>query len=119
MECRHEWLTTAPLVGDYVYRMCEVCHIKQERWSDSTDEDDWQTVKPLYLSEPRKEKVDHPSHYNQYPVECIDIVELMNFNRGNAIKYIWRAGSKNKATEIEDLKKALWYVQREITRLEK
>ena len=42
----------------------------------------------------------------------------MNFNRGNAIKYIWRAGEKNKRTEIEDLKKALFYINDEIKRLE-
>jgi hypothetical protein len=64
--------------------------------------------------------IDHPEHYNQHPagIECIDVVEHYNFNLGNAIKYIWRAGLKSTNT-IEDLKKAAWYVQREITRLEK
>lgn len=66
------------------------------------------------------ESVDHPAHYNQHPsgVECIDIVEHFNFNLGNAIKYIWRAGLKSENI-LEDLKKALWYLQREIERLEK
>ena len=49
-------------------------------------------------------------------VECITVVERFNFNRGNAIKYIWRAGEKGD--EIEDLKKAAWYIAREIHRLE-
>lgn len=65
--------------------------------------------------------IDHPLHYNQHPsgVECITITEHMNFNLGNAIKYIWRAGLKvetNMGT-ITDLSKAVWYLEREITRL--
>lgn len=63
--------------------------------------------------------VDHPPHYNANPsgVECITVVEHMNFNIGNAIKYLWRAGFKGAI--IEDLKKASWYVDREIQRLAK
>ena len=63
-------------------------------------------------------QVDHPSHYAKHPsgVECITVTEHFNFNRGNAIKYIWRAGEKGD--EIEDLKKAAWYIAREIQRLE-
>lgn len=61
--------------------------------------------------------VDHPRHYNAHPsgIECIDVVEHMNFNLGNAIKYIWRADLKKG---LEDLKKAAWYVAREIKRQE-
>lgn len=61
--------------------------------------------------------VNHPKHYNNHPsgVECIDIIEHMNFNRGNAIKYIWRAGEKT--CELEDIKKARWYLDREIARM--
>lgn len=68
---------------------------------------------------PKNDQVNHPSHYTKHPsgVECIQITEHMNFCRGNAIKYIWRAGEKG--SEIEDLKKAAWYIQREIKRLEK
>lgn len=62
--------------------------------------------------------VNHPAHYTAHPsgVECIDVVEHMNFCRGNAVKYLWRAGEKGSA--IEDLKKAVWYINREIARLE-
>jgi len=62
--------------------------------------------------------VHHPAHYTAHPsgVECVTVAEHFNFNRGNAIKYIWRAGEKGR--ELEDLKKSLWYVQREIFRLE-
>lgn len=64
------------------------------------------------------DNVNHPSHYNSYRgLEIIDLVEQMNFNRGNAVKYIARAGFKDPQTELEDLKKARWYVDREIERL--
>ena len=56
------------------------------------------------------EKINHPEYYNQIPgIECIDVVEHFNFNLGNAIKYIWRAGLKSQ-DGLVDLKKALWYV---------
>lgn len=62
--------------------------------------------------------INHPPHYTSHPsgVECIQITEHMNFNLGNAIKYIWRAGLKSEATLV-DLEKARWYVDREISRL--
>lgn len=61
-----------------------------------------------------KEAVNHPPHYNVHPsgVECIDIIEHFSFNIGNAVKYLWRADEKGKA--VEDLRKAAWYVAREI-----
>ena len=59
-----------------------------------------------------------PLHYTQHPsgVECIQITEHMGFNLGNAVKYIWRCDLKKDA--IEDLKKAAWYINREIQRRE-
>lgn len=62
------------------------------------------------------DEVNHPKHYTEHPsgVECIEIVEHMPFNLGNAVKYIWRAGLKGDA--IEDLEKAAWYINREIQR---
>jgi hypothetical protein len=65
------------------------------------------------------EVVDHPKHYNSHPsgIECIQVAEHMSFNLGNAIKYIWRADEKGNA--LEDLKKAAWYVQREIEKRSK
>lgn len=66
-----------------------------------------------------RETVNHPAHYNTYNgIEIIDLVEQMNFNRGNAVKYISRAGLKDPETDIEDLKKARWYLDREIQRIE-
>jgi hypothetical protein len=62
--------------------------------------------------------INHPPHYKlANGVEVIQLTEQMNFNRGNAIKYIARAGRKDQATEVEDLKKAAWYINREIQRL--
>ena len=66
--------------------------------------------------------VNHPSHYAQgwsNGAEVIDIAENLNFNRGNAVKYIARAGTKDPAKEVEDLQKAQWYLTREIERLQK
>ena len=61
-----------------------------------------------------------PSHYRSHPsgVEAITITEHANFNLGNAIKYLWRVqwGRKPGADPVEDLKKAKWYVEREIER---
>jgi hypothetical protein len=62
--------------------------------------------------------VNYPSHYTSHPsgVECIQITRHMTFNVGNAIKYLWRAGKKQD--QIQDLKKAAFYIADEITRLE-
>ncbi len=70
------------------------------------------------MPQPKNDAVNHPKHYTTHPsgVECIQIVEHMNFCRGNAVKYIWRAGEKTD-DEIQDLEKAAWYLRREIDRL--
>lgn len=62
--------------------------------------------------------VDRPPHYTSHPsgIDAITIIEHMNFCLGNVIKYVWRAGAKGD--RIEDLKKARWYLDREIARLE-
>ncbi len=58
--------------------------------------------------------VNQPKHYTAHPsgIECIQVTEHMGFNLGNAVKYIWRCDLKKDA--IEDLNKAIWYIQREI-----
>lgn len=62
----------------------------------------------------KNDQVNHPKHYTSHPsgVECIQITEHMGFNLGNAVKYLWRADLKDDA--IEDLKKAKWYIEREL-----
>lgn len=66
-----------------------------------------------------KEMINHPQHYNMGKFEVIDVIEdwKLNFNLGNTVKYISRAGHKDDI--IQDLKKSLWYLDREIKRLEK
>ncbi len=65
------------------------------------------------------ETVDHPPHYNQHPagIECIDVIEHFPANIALAIKHEWRAGLKPDTSAIEDLRKAKWYIEREIKRL--
>lgn len=60
--------------------------------------------------------VNHPSHYTTGKIECIDFItdKHLNFCRGNAVKYIVRAGLKDPDKEIEDLEKAIFYLNREI-----
>jgi hypothetical protein len=65
--------------------------------------------------------VNHPKHYTDGNIEVIDFIEDkgLNFHKGNVVKYVARAGKKDPSKEIEDLKKALWYLNREINRLKK
>lgn len=67
------------------------------------------------------DSVNHPNHYNIGGIEVIDAITAWGFaegfNRGNAIKYIVRAGRKNPETEVEDLMKARFYIDAEINRL--
>jgi hypothetical protein len=73
-----------------------------KEWVDS-DHSEWAT-----------DNIHKPKHYTEHPsgIECIQVTEHMGFNLGNAIKYIWRCDLKQDA--IEDLKKAKWYIDREI-----
>lgn len=70
----------------------------------------------------KEDKVDHPSYYGgDKTYETIKVIDAwdLDFCLGNAIKYISRAGKKNPETEIEDLEKAIWYVQHRISRIKK
>ncbi len=88
-ECRHGLMITTG---------CKICGT-------------WQT---------KEQAVDHPPHYNQGKIEVIDAIVdwQLNFARGNAVKYLVRAGRKSDLTELEDLRKAMWYLNFEITNLE-
>lgn len=68
----------------------------------------------------KNDAVNHPAHYTDGKIEVIAFIEDkgLNFHRSNAVKYISRAGKKDPAKEVEDLKKARWYIDREIRRLE-
>ncbi len=69
------------------------------------------------------EQINHPAHYGgeENPYEAIKVIEAwdLGFNDGNAVKYIARAGKKDPAKRIEDLRKAAWYLNREIEKLER
>jgi len=64
--------------------------------------------------------VNHPSHYNTGKIEVIEFIEdqKLGYNIGNAVKYLSRAGKKDPKKTIEDLKKAVWYVKRQIVLME-
>ena len=66
----------------------------------------------------KRNQVDHPSHYNAGRIEVIDFIEdqNLNFNLGNAVKYISRAGKKDPKKFREDLEKAVWYLNRELAK---
>jgi hypothetical protein len=100
------------------------------RSSTDPDDEQWEQVKRIgeqayglvYRSrykDPNNDPVNSPVHYTSHPsgVECICITEHMGFCLGNAIKYIWRADEKGNA--IEDLRKAAYYINREIEKREK
>ena len=72
------------------------------------------------VSEKVCDNVNHPSHYTSGKIEVIDFIEdkELGFHLGNAVKYISRAGRKNPDKTIEDLRKAVWYINRQIQRLE-
>lgn len=89
-----------------------------------------ETIVPNYITEKieghedegdKPDMVEHPPHYNQHPkgIECIEVIEDNPFILlGNAMKYLWRVSWGGKGNDLEDLKKAVWYIQREITRRE-
>jgi hypothetical protein len=82
-----------------------------------------QLAEDMQAEDAQADMVNHPPHYTSHPsgVECIQITRHYKFAIGNAIKYLWRAGLKDAAVntkEIEDLKKAVWYIQDRIAELE-
>jgi Protein of unknwon function (DUF3310) len=70
-------------------------------------------ISEVDIKDMKPDVVNHPKHYTEHPsgIECIQITEHMDFLLGNAMKYIWRADLKNG---VEDLHKAVWYLNREI-----
>lgn len=88
---------------------CVKCGINFESKSVFSDH-----VCPAFALDAAPDFINHPPHYTKHPsgVECITITEHMGFNIGNAIKYLWRADEKGAA--LDDLRKAIWYINREI-----
>lgn len=90
-----------PAWGECAVELVEAANVAQEETNEASD-------------------AINPAHYQGFSngAQVIDITENLNFNRGNAVKYLARAGAKDPAKEIEDVKKAIWYAQRELVRLE-
>lgn len=100
---------------------CGICSFEEMAAVDAA------LMRSLGLSEPQVEvspvcddPVNHPSHYTDGKIEVIDFIEdkKLGFHRGNAVKYIARAGKKDPSKTVQDLEKAKWYIEREIARLE-
>lgn len=74
----------------------------------------------LDIAEAVADPVNKPAHYTAYrDIEVIQLTEQLNFCKGNAVKYIARAGLKDPLTELQDLQKAEWYIRREIDRVKR
>lgn len=82
-------------------------------------EPDYMNRPILWEGEESDDPINHPSHYNKGEIEVADFIadQKLNFDRGNAIKYVCRAGSKDPEKEIQDLEKAIWYINHEIKML--
>ena len=112
-------------IGGYI--CCDDCPIEKAGHSglgfcpkDFTGyQNAWEAI--LKFLNREDDSVNHPSHYNDGKIEVMDFIEdkQLNFARGNVIKYVSRAGKKDSNKELEDLKKASWYLNREIERLNK
>jgi hypothetical protein len=85
------------------------------------DDDICNPLCPIYIEHcsTKNDTINHPSHYTDGKIETIDYIEdkKLNYHLGNAVKYISRAGKKDPAKYAEDLKKAVWYINREIERV--
>jgi len=111
--CSHP-IVTGEGVGQY---RCNLCHelIQSVAIADYPRE--------LAMKAASVEKdpnpVNHPKHYTSHPsgIECIEVTRHMNFNCGNVVKYLWRAGLKDSAPSVQDLEKARWYLEDEIKRV--
>lgn len=85
----------------------------------STPEEALRRLRAFPKAETPDDPVEHPGHYTDGGIEVIDYIEAkgLGYHLGNAVKYISRAGKKDPAKEVEDLEKAVWYVQRRIKEL--
>lgn len=117
------------IIKDYEYFISTF----ETNFPEKFDENQGSSYIPTIVKTPKQEdnkhlhdRVNHPKWYTQHPsgVECIDITRHYCFAIGNAIKYLWRAGLKNEASmndkekEIEDLRKAIFYIKDRIAQIE-
>ena len=115
--------------GEFFFRLrsdgfdCEAIYL-EGRWMNAKFSVDGQVVLWQRQTQPEElpfidDEVNQPSHYTSHPsgIDCIEITRHHDFAIGNAIKYLWRAGLKNSNNEIQDLEKAVWYIQDKIKQL--
>lgn len=90
----------------------KVVHIST---SDTSIEEAMEQELPITMEEPKADPVNHPAHYKYGGIETIDFIEAkkLNYNMGNAVKYITRAD--HKGNRKQDLEKAIWYLKRELS----
>lgn len=131
-DCRYDANRTATVltVKDNLMKTCEDCGTTEGNIGQVMMADGRARCTPCLSKHianlgltPNDDPVSRPAHYTSDPsgIECIQITRHRNFNIGNAIKYLWRAGLKNPASvraQTEDLKKAIWYINDEIERLQ-
>ena len=102
------------LCADCPLRKSGKCPIECDGYDDA-----WEAIQKYLDEQPTQcdDAVNHPSHYTRGKIEVADFIadQRLNFDRGNAVKYICRAGFKNN--EIEDLEKAIWYLNHELKML--
>ena len=111
---------------------CEHCVLKghsrltcYSHWGEDSERQIEANYEFLFVSTPDSDAnpvndpVNHPSHYTKGKIEVADFIadQKLNFDRGNAVKYVCRAGSKDPDKEIQDLEKAIWYINHEIKTL--
>lgn len=124
------------LISEYCTTVsCEECLLKNRKWikpfsldlfdvcldiNESPESDLDKALALVNGTSAESDAVNRPSHYSDGKIEVIDFIEdkKLGFCLGNAIKYIARAGKKDPTKEVEDLKKARWYIERRIKELE-
>ena len=102
----------------YIEKTCSnKCEYGIKAWLDTPCEENPPADEP---QQEAHDNVNHPAHYTFGNIEVIDFIEdkKLGFHLGNAVKYISRAGRKDPARTVEDLRKAAWYLNRQIERLE-
>ena len=104
----HCWKTNSPMANEHCLSI-----------TMSDNEDLEKAYRLITGVTDKASAVNHPAHYADGKIEVIDFIEdkNLNFNRGNAVKYIARAGKKDPTKEAEDLEKAIWYLEHELQRI--
>ena len=113
------WRPSATQDGYYLRRKDgKSWYVDKKSFINMSDNEFLDFIERYYLL--KTDAINHPAYYTDGKIEVSDFIadKNMNFFRGNVVKYVARAGKKDPAREVEDLKKAQWYINREIERLE-